>query len=75
MCVRPPYQVVDVGACHFDSSFRMVMEYAHPWTTMVSINFFPEIILIDYLLATSFRIEWGNKIFMSPSGWMYQLTP
>jgi len=53
----------------------MVMEYAHPWTTMVSINFFPEIILIDYLLATSFRIEWGNKIFMSPSGWMYQLTP
>jgi len=30
VCVRPTHQVVALGACHFDSSFRMVMEYACP---------------------------------------------
>jgi len=29
VCLTNP-QVVDAGACHFDSNFRMVMEYAGP---------------------------------------------
>ena len=65
--------MVDVGTCHFEGSFRMVMEYASQKITLVSINSLPDIILIDHLLGTGLQTEYGNKMFHPPFG-LYQLS-